>query len=97
VCHPSLAEGFGIPCLEAMAFGAPVVAASIPSIRELGGDGVELVAPGDPEALAEALRRLLDDEESRRALARRGQARAGAFSWATMADRIVETYRTVVS
>jgi glycosyltransferase involved in cell wall biosynthesis len=93
MCHPSVAEGFGIPCLEAMGFGTPVVAADIPSIREIGGDGVELVPVSDADALAHTLLRLLSDDRERDALADRGLRRSQAFTWENMADRVVDAYR----
>ncbi len=94
-CHPSVAEGFGMPCLEAMALGAPVLAADIPTIREIGGDGgVDLVPPGDPAAFAEGLQALLDDPVRRAALAARGLARSADYTWSGMTDRIVGAYRT---
>ena len=61
VCHASRAEGFGMTCLEAMAFGAPVLATDLPPIRELAAGVVELVPADDSEAFAEGLSRLLED------------------------------------
>src|SRR4029453_10914804 len=58
---PSWYEGFGLPALEALACGTPVVAADLPALREVLGDQAELVPPGDAEALAGALGRVLDD------------------------------------
>jgi glycosyltransferase involved in cell wall biosynthesis len=92
-CHPSVAEGFGMPCLEAMALGAPVLAADIPTIREIGAGTIDLVPPADPAALAEGLDALLRDPVRRAELAARGQARAADFTWAGMTDRIVDAYR----
>jgi len=87
VVHPSLAEGFGLVCLEAMASGAAVVAADIPSIREMGGGALSLVAPGEMEPLAAAVRWLLDDHESRRQLGEAARARAATYTWARTYER----------
>ena len=67
-------------CLEAMAFGAPVVATDLPSVRELAAGTVELVPIEDAEAMADALRGLLDDSERRRALGEAARKRATEFS-----------------
>lgn len=92
VCQPSLAEGFGFPIIEAMGYGAPVIATDIPQTREIGGDCVALVPPGDATALAEAIQRGLSDQAWRDEVARRGRARAGAYTWARTTDRLVEAY-----
>jgi glycosyltransferase involved in cell wall biosynthesis len=96
-CHPSVAEGFGIPCLEAMALGAPVLAADIPTINEIAAGTVDLVPPDDPAALAAGLQALLDDPARRADLSARGLARAADFTWERMTDRIVGAYRTASS
>jgi glycosyltransferase involved in cell wall biosynthesis len=93
VCHASRGEGFGMTCLEAMAFGAPVVATDLPPVRELAGGAVELVPVDDAAALAAALRGLLDDEPRRRALGEAARSRAAEFSWARMAADVVGAYR----
>jgi glycosyltransferase involved in cell wall biosynthesis len=78
---PSLYEGFGLPPLEAMACGTPVVTSRISSLPEVVGDGALLVDPYSEEAIAQGLARVLDDEELRRGLVERGRARAASFSW----------------
>jgi glycosyltransferase involved in cell wall biosynthesis len=79
--YPSRYEGFGLPPLEAMACGAPVVAARGGAIPEVLGDAALLVAPGEPRELAIALRRVLGDASLREDLSAAGQARAAMFSW----------------
>jgi glycosyltransferase involved in cell wall biosynthesis len=78
---PSRHEGFGLPLLEAMAQGTPVVAADIPALREVAGGAASLVDPMDRPAWADALASLLADGERRATLAELGRRRAGAFSW----------------
>jgi glycosyltransferase involved in cell wall biosynthesis len=73
---PSRYEGFGLPCLEAMAAGVPVVASAVGGLPELLADAGVLVPPGDPAALADAVRTLLAAADARRALGAAGRARA---------------------
>lgn len=90
--YPSLYEGFGLPILEAMACGAPVVCSNVASMPEVAGDAALLIDPTDAEALAMALRRLATEPELRADLATRGPARAGAFSWARAAAQTLAVY-----
>ena len=92
VCHPSVAEGFGMPVLEAMAFGVPVVAADIPPVREIAGGVARLVPPGDVAALTEAISTALDDDGA----GATGVERAAAYTWAACASATAAVYRRVM-
>lgn len=93
---PSLYEGFGLPPLEAMACGAPVITSRIRSIMEVVGDAAHLVEPRDAKALAESIIQLLEDERERERLSRRGRERAREFTWEKTAARTLELYRQVI-
>jgi glycosyltransferase involved in cell wall biosynthesis len=80
-CYPSLYEGFGLPVLEAMSCGTPVITSGVSSLPEVGGDAAEYVDPRDPADIARALEELLADGERREELARRGLVAAARFSW----------------
>lgn len=85
VAYPSHGEGFGLPVLEAMACGAPVLTTERLSLPEVGGDAVAYTEP-DPDAIAAALSSLLDDPERRERLGAAGHERSLEFTWAASAD-----------
>ena len=92
---PSLYEGFGLPPLEAMASGTPVVTSNVSSLPEVAGDAALLADPYDPVAIADAIHAVLTDESLRRDLRQKGLARAQQFSWEASARRVHEIYRQV--
>lgn len=91
--HPSLYEGFGLPPLEAMACGTPVVAANSTSLPEVVGDAGLLADPFRPETFAMAMRRVLTDEGLRAELKRRGPEQARRFSWERTARLTLAAYQ----
>jgi glycosyltransferase involved in cell wall biosynthesis len=91
--YPSLYEGFGLPPLEAMACGTPVVASNTSSLPEVVGGAGLTVDPLDVEGLAEAMRRVLSDEALRWEMRERGLQRARGFSWTRTARETVQVYR----
>lgn len=92
LAYPSLYEGFGLPTLEAMAAGVPVVTTRSGALPEVVGDAAALVRPGDAEALGAALERLLTDEAERVALVERGHRRASMFTWEACAKGLADLY-----
>ena len=93
---PSLYEGFGLPPLEAMACGVPVVTSNVSSMPEVAGDAALLVDPRDVDGLAAAIVRVLRDEELRDRLRGAGVARARRFSWEATARQTLDAYAAVI-
>jgi glycosyltransferase involved in cell wall biosynthesis len=93
---PSLDEGFGMPVLEAMAAGAPVLTSNRSALPEVAGDAALLVDPENAEALGQALRDLTESEDLRRDLARRGSLRAQLFGWEKAVRATWEVYRQIL-
>ncbi len=94
---PSLYEGFGLPPLEAMACGTPVLASKAASLPEVVGDAGLLVDPHEPEQMAAALELLVLDEGLRADLRRKGQERAASFTWQAAATKLLAVYRRVAA
>ncbi len=93
---PSLAEGFGIPVIEAFAAGTPVIASNATSIPEVAGDAAKLFSPDAPDQLTEALTAVLADPALRAQMIDRGKARASDFSWNRSAEATMAVYRQVI-
>ena len=96
VC-PSRAEGFGLPVVEAMGLGAPVICSRIPALVEVAGEAAALFDPTDAEALARLLEHLLDAPDERESMRQAGFARAAAFTWARAADTMAGLYERVIA
>lgn len=94
---PSLCEGFGLPPLEAMALGTPVIAARTPVLTEVLGDAAAFAPLRDPTAIATCIRRLVEDPPWRDELVARGRARAGEYSWERTAAETADVYREVAA
>jgi glycosyltransferase involved in cell wall biosynthesis len=92
---PSIYEGFGLPPLEAMACGTPVVTSDSSSLPEVVGDAGLMVAPDDHQALAEAIVRVIEDAHLRGDLVKRGLARAAEFSWQATGERLLSAYQSL--
>jgi glycosyltransferase involved in cell wall biosynthesis len=90
---PSLYEGFGLPPLEAMASGTPVVTSNVSSLPEVAGDAAILVDPYDVDSIMDGMRRVLTDASLAAELGRRGQERAREFSWARSVEKTRQVYQ----
>jgi glycosyltransferase involved in cell wall biosynthesis len=94
--YPSLYEGFGMPVLEAMACGTPVLTSNVSSLPEVAGDAALLVDPLDVDAIAIGMARLTADAELRRSLVEKGYVQVGKFSWAGAARQVLEVLESLV-
>lgn len=90
---PTLAEGFGLPVLEAMATGTPVITSKTSSLPEVAGDAALLVDPTDVGAITHAISQVVTDEQLRQRLIAKGHVQAATFTWETAAQRTLEVYQ----
>lgn len=95
--YPSLYEGFGLPPLEAMSCGAPVITSKVTSIPEVIGDNGLLIDPNAADDLAEALEKLLNDESLKQNFSEKGLKQASKFSWENTAIKTFEAYKSILS
>ena len=94
--YPSLLEGFGLPIIEAMACGTPVITSNNSSMREVAGDAAALVDPRNVREIAEAMARVAEDSSLRAQLSQKGLKRASEFSWKKTAELTLEVYREAI-
>ncbi len=93
---PSCYEGFGLPILEAMSCGVPVIASNLTSIPEVAGNAALLVDPNDKQGFSNALAEILLDEEKQKDLIARGKVRSAQFSWKKTAQATINVYKEVI-
>ena len=93
---PSLEEGFGMPILEAMSCGLPVITSNCSAMPEVGGDAALYVDPRNVPEISEAMRRVAEDESLASNLRCRGRERASLFTWAKCAEQTWEMYRHIL-
>lgn len=94
--YPSLFEGFGLPVLEAMACGAPVVTSNVSSLPEVSGDAAVLIDPYQVDAIADGIYQLLHQPQLYEECRRKGLERAGQFSWKKTAEKTVDVYKSIL-
>jgi alpha-1,3-rhamnosyl/mannosyltransferase len=95
--YPSIYEGFGLPVLESMAAGVPVLCSTAQALREVAGNAALMCDPADTDGFAEAMQALIDDSALRGRLSAAGCARARNFSWRQTAEDTLDVYRQVLS
>jgi len=95
--YPSLYEGFGMPNIEAMLCGVPVITSNTSCLPEVVGDAALLFDPKQPDELAEQMERLVDSSELRETLCKRGYVRGAMYSWDAIGEQIYQIYKKVAS
>ena len=94
-CLPSLYEGFGLPVLEAMQYGCPVATSNVSSLPEAGGDAAVYFDPNDPDDIAKSLESIIQNEELRDKLIKKGYEQVKKFSWEKAADKTLQILESV--
>jgi glycosyltransferase involved in cell wall biosynthesis len=94
--YPSLYEGFGIPPLEAMSCGCPVICSDRSSLPEVVGEAVRFFDPESIDSLTDALNQVVSDSSLRRALINKGHLRSAEFSWSKCADETLKVYKRLM-
>jgi glycosyltransferase involved in cell wall biosynthesis len=95
--YPSIYEGFGLPVLEAMSCGAPVITSNVTSLPEIAGDAALLVDPRNTRELAEALKRILREPALREEMVERGFQQIRKFSWRTAAEETIHLFAKAIA
>lgn len=95
--YPSLYEGFGLPVLEAMATGTPVITSNVSALPEVGGDAAAYINPEDTEGMAKAIREIMEDKGAREMMIKKGLEQAKKFSWEKCALETVGVYRNLTT
>ena len=94
--YPSYYEGFGLPVLEAMTWGTPVVTSNTASLPEVAGDAALMIDPHDPTQLADAILKVIGDSQLRQELIQKGKERAKLFSWKKTAEETLKAYKSLL-
>lgn len=94
--YPSLYEGFGLPIVEAMACGCPVICSNVSSMPEVAGDAARLIDPRNPDDLATAIEEVVESSVTQKDLAQRGLARAATFTWRRTALETRQVFQAVI-
>jgi len=97
VAFPSLYEGFGLPILEGMASGVPVLTSNLSSLPEVAGDAAIMVDPYDLDAITDGLQCLISDSTLRETLIQKGLARARQFTWEKSARQLLDIYQNLLA